>query len=602
MRASVRRRGPSFLIVVLVAGAALSTAVAGTLGILHATGQIDLASLFEPDKGPRVTLVSNARPIAAYSRVTRTDVMNPETGQLHTIEMTAEQAVGSRLVAVSADREEVTTRVTAVEFDDADRPLFVGDDGITYSMDRVTKLGGAFVHHTDAIGRVVRAEKSPNFAFAESSFLPQGSRPGIAGGTPPGMRALTVEAGKIEGVHLLSTGDRVDLVAAIPAEQAAAFDRSQGNRLPGGELVADTRPGNSRTRRAEARVVARNAYVVSAVTTRARPITSSSLTQGTTSRTVPVQELVFAVAEEDVSGFSEALAMSVPISCLSLSGMNEEVADTVPEGFVDVPVGGRDIAAYFAISRDDLVDPKTRRERTVRLPADEVEDRNIVTDASRLLGRVLRRDRMKGQFFSEDDLLPPGTPSGLAAGVPPGMRMMILEGGRIVGADVLRIGERFDVIATIPRSLAADRRSRVVESGPVGLGDRAAVRPVAANAVIVAPVGSPALRMLPAASEEGGENRIVIAVAAGEVPQLSEAVNLDWTLTALARGAEADDPTPPVRPAAPGGMLAEAGPPEASAGVSTYDPFAGTQSFETIIGGERQRRYFVPPTGAGAVR
>ena len=48
---------------------------------------------------------------------------------------------------------------------------------------------GIIIDPSKIIGRVMAHEKPADFAFTEEDFLPFGTSPGIAGGTPPGKRA-----------------------------------------------------------------------------------------------------------------------------------------------------------------------------------------------------------------------------------------------------------------------------------------------------------------------------------------------------------------------------------------------------------------------------
>ena len=107
-------------------------------------------------------------------------------------------------------------------------------------------------------------------------------------------------------------------------------------------------------------MLAREAMIVSPVAIREKPIVSSSLTQGTTTRMIPVQEIVIAVAEDEVAPLTDALGLSLEINCVAHSGRPEDkVAATVPPGMVAVPLGGRAIAAYSQVMPEDLLDPAT---------------------------------------------------------------------------------------------------------------------------------------------------------------------------------------------------------------------------------------------------
>ena len=86
------------------------------------------------------------------------------------------------------------------------------------------------------LGRVTAREKPAGYAFKERDFLPEGTSPGVVGGTPPGKRAITLDASKLKGVHDLNEGDHVDLLASVSVDMPGA-GHSSGGRL-GTNVVA----------------------------------------------------------------------------------------------------------------------------------------------------------------------------------------------------------------------------------------------------------------------------------------------------------------------------------------------------------------------------
>jgi hypothetical protein len=68
------------------------------------------------------------------------------------------------------------------------------------------------------------------------------------------------------------------------------------------------------------RPLVQNGIVVTPVKVRNVPITSSSLTQGTITRTRPVHEIVLAVAPEEVGLLAEAMDLKYEITCVTRSG------------------------------------------------------------------------------------------------------------------------------------------------------------------------------------------------------------------------------------------------------------------------------------------
>ena len=70
--------------------------------------------------------------------------------------------------------------------------------------------------------------------------------------------------------------------------------------------------------------------VVIPVKTRNVPTTVSSLTQGASTRTMPVQEIVLAVAPEEVAPLAEAIDLKYEITCAARSGRPEPTAAMPP--------------------------------------------------------------------------------------------------------------------------------------------------------------------------------------------------------------------------------------------------------------------------------
>ena len=364
---------------------------AGTIGVLQASGWVRFPWQhrgIEPIAPGMVRLPTAARNIPAFARVSDADLIDATTG-IWTYAVIPESQCPKQALRTLPD---IRRRVTA-------------------------------------------KEKPAGFIFTEDDFLPKGTLPGVAAGVPSNKRAMTLEASKLKGIDLLQTGDHLDLLAAVPVDRLMSTgDRDQAWRA-GSPLLSNATGAGSKSKQTETRMLARDAVIVAPLTTRMRPISSSSLMQGSSTRTVPVQEVVLAINREDAAGVSEAVDMGLEIVATARSSRpDSEDSVTVPPGTVAVPVATRLISAYSEIVRDDLFDVRTRDQRFVYLPVDEVRSRRIVTQASELLGRVVARDRTAGEFMSRDDLLPPGTPPGLTAGVPVGKRAFAIGADQLAGS------------------------------------------------------------------------------------------------------------------------------------------------------------------------
>ena len=83
----------------------------------------------------------------------------------------------------------------------------------------------------------------------------------------------------------------------------------------------------------------------------------------------------------------------------------------IPKDWVQIPMCARPIPAYTKITRDYLFDPKTGQWASVYLPPKEVP-KGVILDVSKILGRVMAREKPAGYAFKEEDFLPEGTRPG----------------------------------------------------------------------------------------------------------------------------------------------------------------------------------------------
>lgn len=277
--------------------------VGGAL-LLHATGAVQLPFLAaraaepaKPDLSGLVRVPRSARTIPAYAAVLREDLWDAQQG------------------TVSA--------------------VYLRPEDVTEEM--ITDLGSV-------LGRVLKREKPPGYVFTESDFFPHGTRPGPTAGIPPGKRAMRLKAADVPGLHGLNQGDRFDLVMTVSVElEQPPLRASQ----PGGGLDlegpyaalqasessrSDDEPVRVKRKHAEVRTIVRNGIVVEPVQQRKEITKRTSLLQGATLQATPIEEIVIAVAPEEVAEVNLALAVEASLQVAMRSG---QVDASVDEG--DIP-------------------------------------------------------------------------------------------------------------------------------------------------------------------------------------------------------------------------------------------------------------------------
>lgn len=273
-----------------------------------------------------------ALPEATAGSTTRTNVLPP--------------AEGKTRVLISAREIPAYARVTR---DD----LFDGTRGIFAYMDldeEFVEDNGILVGTSPIVGRVMKRPKRAGFAFTEADFLPKGTRPGLAGGIPPGKRAMRIDVELVGGIIGLNPGDRFDVVAARtlkpltqpvdivrPGVDTAGLDGVY-SRLAG---QRPRPPVPSRDPVAKVDVIVQGGVVVSPLETRLIPTSSASLTVGQITGTRPVQEMVIALDPEEVAPLTAALRLEADLTCVARSGHPGDPADSVTPGLAPVDASAK---------------------------------------------------------------------------------------------------------------------------------------------------------------------------------------------------------------------------------------------------------------------
>jgi len=241
------------------------------------------------------------------------------------------------------------------------------------------------------------------------------------------------------------------------------------------------------------------------------------------------------------------------------------------EGLVAVPTVGRRVTAYTRLTRDHIWDTGKGALAVIYLPPNAVTP-EMLTRVQDVVGRVLSHDKQPGYVFTEADFLPRGSREGLVGGIPPGKRAMRIPAERVQGLHGLQLGDRFDLVATLPIDAGRNGASPSMGfSGPYGQQmalearlsnwqKQATVRVLVQNGLIVQPMGPRVEDQVQNSLTQGASVRTraiqeaVIAVAPEEVAHLTEAMVVQALITAVPRSGQPEEEsvdTPELEPSSP---------------------------------------------------
>jgi hypothetical protein len=310
MPRTIHRTKSVFTWIVFVLGA-LAVAVGGTLGTLWAMG-VPLPFF---GRGPVIGLPFNRRPLTAYTKVSKADLVDPQTGRVTTMPMPLPLVVGRQWKGRTDEGQEQADVIAKAYLENGEIK-FQLTGGEVVTLGQTVAIGGALVHAESITGRVLKSDKSANLAFTEDNFLPKGTREGIAGGVPQGKRAYRLDASEISGFHGLKAGDHFDLLASVPLDLAG---KGKTARKGPALTVSGASAELGMTQQAAVRPLIQDGVVVTPVTTRDVPVFSRTLTSSQV-QTKPVQEIVIAVEPEEVAQISQAVSLAYKLTVVARSG------------------------------------------------------------------------------------------------------------------------------------------------------------------------------------------------------------------------------------------------------------------------------------------
>ena len=529
--------------------AILGVASAVLMGIVGVAATILLLFpnlIFRSSETPKdpylINIPVNVRPIPAYTKVKESDLTDPETRWFRYTTLPATAAVGQTLKGADATGAMVEGEVAEVIKGDQEL-VFKLSTGESIPHGNTWELGGVVIAPSAIVGRVVNKPKTPGLGFRETSFFPKGTPEGIAGATPPGMRGIVIPTENLTGVYMLKAGDHVDLIANVPGDELATFDRSFGGSLASAPLTLSSTSDGRKQKQTEPIMLAQNAVVLMPVHVREQPSTQANAK--------PTFEVAIAVDTRDVIPLQGALSKGLDVTCVAHS------MQTVPESTADLeqqanlttaPVTSRHIAAYEVVTIDHFRDPATRRIRYEKVDANAPQQLGVREALSDILGSVAKHDIPKGSFVSDLDLLSAPTPArsndqtakrsdptthhfhfasqprrsdtpdsdgqaptvvgerpGITSFIPPGRQAVTVPWNRIYGAEHLKIGDRIDLTITYvlesearaagpppaDASTSSQERRETRREWDETLGERAEPWFAAMDAIVIGPVGFP---------------------------------------------------------------------------------------------------------------
>lgn len=227
-------------------------------------------------------------------------------------------------------------------------------------------------------------------------------------------------------------------------------------------------------------------------------------------------------------------------------------------GLIACPALARPLHAYEVVTKEHLINPQTQTIHVVWLSPETVAT-GVQRDLLQVVGRVAAKDKAAGLAFTERDFLPRGTRPGLAAGVPPGKRALTIPAEKVTGLELLRQGDRFDLVVALPSQASLDQSNveyavllggiKPMDTRAGQLARQTGVRTLAKEGTMVALVqgkntstsGKEGL-VVPAGNRttKATEVQAVIAISPEEVNRVSEALGQDLKIFCVAHSGHAE--------------------------------------------------------------
>ena len=236
-------------------------------------------------------------------------------------------------------------------------------------------------------------------------------------------------------------------------------------------------------------------------------------------------------------------------------------------GMVPVPKSLVDLKAFEPVTREAIYDLQKGDDSYFWFPKERVDrNPNWIVNVDEVVGRVMARDKRADFVFTEKDFLPPGSRTGLAGGVPEGKHGFFIRADQADGLRLLKMGDRFDLLASLPEESGSGAEYGLLMGGIKALGKKpiplSGVRLLVQGGTVVAltdgrtmttqggmafssPATAAANRSRPttAAGGSGGGEQLAIAIDPEEVVPLTQALGAGLRIHAVARSGQTTEVT-----------------------------------------------------------
>jgi len=283
----------------------------------------------------------------------------------------------------------------------------------------------------------------------------------------------------------------------------------------------------------------------------------------------------------------------------------EVVVEQSREGLVAIPKSLSAMSAFEKVNREDVYDRTLGEDSYFWLPKDQVDAHpEWITRVEQVIGRVMARDKRVDFVFSENDFLPEGSRVGLSGGVPDGKQGFFLDAEQIPGLRLLKIGDRFDLMASLPEESAnAQAEYGLLVGGIKARGNKPiplnGVRLLVQSGTMIALTNGRSMTTQGALEFDAVDSRgrpttqtrdeqVAIAIDAEEVVPLTQALGDQLKIHAVARSGQKVESVSPVNELA--GLIAF---PAAAVSIQAYRPITAQDLAEPLTG-ELRQYYFKP--------